>query len=83
MSIEVILDNLNDSGCFSVRKWEYVENESGNCNYIGEPERRAFCPGQLEELRDYAPELVERATSIWTPEIIAAWKQKQAEIISK
>ena len=78
--LEVIIDCISPAGSFSVRKLEYVEAEDGSREYIGEPERRAFCPGQLDDLREYAPEAVEQAAAIWTAEIAAEWKAKQAEM---
>lgn len=74
---EIILDSATPDGCFSIKKQNYIEID-GQRNYVGQPERRAFCPGEFEEIEVYAPELMPMAQAIWTDEIIAAW-QEQAQ----
>lgn len=76
---EIIFDSGTADGCFSVRKQNYIEI-NGLRQDIGQPERRAFYPGEFEALESYAPELVDTFRAIWTPDVIAAWEAKQAAI---
>jgi len=73
---EALLDSITQDYCFSVKKQSYIiYNEEAT--YLGEPERRAFAPGEFEELKAYAPEFENVANAIWTPEVVAAWMEKR------
>jgi len=73
---EVLLDSITQDFCFSVKKQHYILYEGDFKYYLGEPERRAFEPGEWDELREYAPEFEPAAAVLWTPEIVAAWHKK-------
>lgn len=73
--MNVILDNKTDDGYFSIEK----PAEDGAV-------RRAFAPGQYDELEmfipDYKiqhPEIAEQVNKLWTPEVIVTWKQEQVK----
>ena len=72
---EVIFDCGTTDGCFSVRKQKYMEIDGQRVD-VGQPERRAFCPGEFEELQEYAPELYSTFETLWTQEVITAWSEK-------
>jgi len=71
---EALLDSITQDYCFSVKKQNYIIY-NGEATYLGEPERRAFAPGEFEELKAYAPEFEKAANAIWTPEVVSAWRR--------
>lgn len=72
---DVFLDNATPDGCFSICRQRYVEVDGVREN-IGQPNRCAFHPGQLEELKEYAPEMEEVAKAVWTQSVIEKWREK-------
>ena len=75
---ELVLDSITSGNCFSICK---TSNEAS--------ERCAFCPGQYDELERYIPgykmtypSIAEQIDTLWTPEVIAEWQQKQSEFLS-
>lgn len=72
---EIVLDSATADGCCSIRKQNYIEID-GQRSYLGQIERRAFCPGEFDKLAEYAPTFETMAKAIWTDDIISAWQNK-------
>ena len=72
MSEKIILDSINENGCFSIRRKDGT--------------RRAFTPGEWDILNDFIPsieteypEICNTINELWTPAVITAWNNIQAE----
>jgi hypothetical protein len=79
VTLKTTLDSVADDGSFSIIKQRYTEVEGVEME-VGLPERRAFMPGEFDELSQYAPEFKSMCDYLWTPERVAAWKGKVARI---
>jgi len=79
---EITFDSGTASGAFSIKKQGYIEID-GEKTYVGMPTRLAVAPGEIEQVNEFAPELVPIMTAIWTPEIIQAWADTMAKLESE
>jgi hypothetical protein len=72
---EVIFDSGKSDLTYSLRKQRYVIDYAGIKHYIDQPERLAVAPGDFEQVKAFAPELLTIFQAIWTPDIIASYKE--------
>ena len=82
MKIEtkVVFDSGTPDLTFSILKQRYLVHEDGTEEPIGESTRRAVVPGDIELAQEFAPELVHVFKSLWTSDVIKAYKEKSETI---
>ena len=76
---EAAFDSGTTDFTFSIQKKRYIVAEDGTTHYVGEPIRMAVVPGDIERVKEFAPQLAHAFESIWTPEVVKAYKQLRAE----
>ncbi|WRS27294.1 hypothetical protein U6B65_13325 [Oscillospiraceae bacterium MB08-C2-2] len=73
---KIFIDNISDTGTCSILIRE-IDPET----FEAQNHREALVPGQFERAMEMLPDnLYAVMEALWTPEVIAAWQQKQTEM---
>jgi len=87
---EIIFDNGTENFTFSLRKQKYIMLD-GRKQYVGEPERRAVTPLDMDLLEDFIYDsntlrsrnnkehpIISVLSTLWTEEVKKAYKEKMS-----
>lgn len=78
LKTRAIFTNGDEYSCVSVLKQTYFDHE-GQENIVSN-ERQIFTPLQVDELKEFAPDLHPIYKAMCPAKVVKAWKKRQKEI---